>query len=50
MMVGWKKIRLDEFVKFQRGFDLPKGKQLDTETRRKSVRLLSKNRRFLRNL
>ena len=26
MMEGWKKIRLDEFVKFQRGFDLPKDK------------------------
>jgi hypothetical protein len=25
-MEGWKKIRLDEFVKFQRGFDLPKDK------------------------
>ena len=24
MMEGWKRIRLDEFVKFQRGFDLPK--------------------------
>lgn len=28
-MEGWNKIRLDEFVKFQRGFDLPKDKFLN---------------------